>query len=312
METTLVDIAHELAASYPSATPQEIIAVITDSVESQAILAQLIQYVTIPSRLQMRQAEFKSRRFPKERPQVLERIDNARFFKKLKEISIIPSEYACDLPISMLDGAHVELTATPAYPDTATTQGSQKASHANTATSQILPTLLTTLPDFGGEYKAILVYSQDAADDELERTKYIFDDMRSQIDRGHGLSFYDISKLLAIMELTQHKANVLNLVLSILNEDIALRKRSWKIDAITELYRDDTLLPKDLSLKRPKSTDLLGLVSERIRAILLDECRILNENAGQDFLNGKISYDAYTKATEGYAIDADKLWPTLP
>lgn len=103
--------------------------------------------------------------------------------------------------------------------------------------------------------------------------------------------------------------NSLNDVLAILEKDIALRRKMRGVDCLYELHRDDDLLPENFRTPKSGQGDIVGMVAERMKAIIIDEYGRLDTIAGTKFINGKITYKGYIQKTEQYAIDGGNAWP---
>ena len=87
MASPITEIVTELAAQNPRITSEQITEIISNSLESEPVIADVVSNIQVPSKSQIELAELRSKRLPKkQRAKTLERIENAHFFKRLQLI----------------------------------------------------------------------------------------------------------------------------------------------------------------------------------------------------------------------------------
>jgi len=309
MTTSLIEIASDVASQYPNASPEEVIEVIIDSIESQTVLSRAISYVAVPTALQIRQAEFRSKRLPKQRTRIVEHIDNARFFKKLKELYTLPVLDSGLLPIIELDGARVDLSPSTQIPSTAYEEVLESSSLNGTQLRTLyhpedMPTThsQTTLTQESParNNKEIKISSSD-----------ILMDIKEKEDDSQFLSLYDVYQIINVMNFYPVENGTLNEISEIVRKDINHRNRAFKADCVKELYGGDDQLNEELRTIRPRISDISSAILEGLRAVVLNEYRRLHSQSGQKFINGETSYEYYVQTSNTFARYADVLFKLL-
>lgn len=105
------------------------------------------------------------------------------------------------------------------------------------------------------------------------------------------------------------KENFLSAINTLIEEDLQIRRSEYKIDCMSELYRDENLLPAYLRITRPlHNSDKTIIIKEKIRAILLGEYAMLYTYANKDFREQRITYKEYLARTNEYTNYANELW----
>jgi hypothetical protein len=313
MSTSLIEIATELAAEYPIASPQQIADIIVDSIESGSVISQAISYVIIPTPLEMKHAELLSKRLPskrvpkdkaRKRATLLEHIENAPLFKQLKSFYELPLEDTGLGPIIGLDGARVALLPSVQRPDTTYYQLPRQGRPNVDGTQANIPPA-----PYGS---TVASPDNTISESSVRNTREItFASLDFLADVGtesdHFLSFHDIYRIIALICLYPDDEQIIFKVDELVRNDIKLRNRDSKSDCLDELYRGDERLPEELRVQRPKFSDIRGMTLQRIRAIILNQYQRLQSEAGQKFIKDEITYDAYVQAENKYAMYANEL-----
>lgn len=317
MSTSLVEIAMDIAAQYPAASSQHLADIIIDEIEFGSLVPQTISHVVIPTPANLRQAEFRSERLPykgvtqekaKERAILLEHIDNARLFRHLKSFYTVPIENTGLVPIIGLDGARVAFLPTITYPDRANEKihpqypANVQGTKINVLVASEEST--TSEPNIGMESPAR----------STREVTFSAQGLLHGIRKGgpsHLMSLYDIYRIIALLQLYPDDEQVINEIDEALRSDIKIRNQESKSDCIKELFRGDDQLPDELRLRPANAFDILAVHRQRIRAIILDEYRRLQAEAGQKFVKGEITYAVYLQEENKFATNSNDLLAAL-
>jgi hypothetical protein len=316
MTVSLIDIASDLAIQNPIASEQEIAEVIIDSIQSESVMAEAIARLVIPTKTQIKEAEFKSQRLPRkrgqkqERDRILEHIENARFFTKLKEF-YAPSPLDATLtPNIELDGAHVVVPfpienlvtasrkiGTKRWLNLNGTERIQKQSYKDVLMTQSLPLTL------------------QSATRNNERTKIspndIISEIEGNIESGDFLTFYDMYQLINVMEFSAKDNEIVIRIADIVHNEVTKRNRAFKANCINELYAGESFMPEECRVSRMKTTVLTNAIWENLNGIILNEYRRLHDKASHNFLNKEIDYEKYMQLINGWAFQANALFTEL-
>lgn len=310
MATRLIEIASDLAALYPYAPVDEIVNTIAAAIESEPIIVEAIRNLNIPSQLELQRAEFKSQRLPTERKRITERIENARFFKRIKAIYMRPTYSSSALQSTRFDGAQLGLSSgieCAAGPSLDVPKRELEGTNENQPRVPMRDSAFIDYQDFVTPSESLARNSQDAAIsiyDVLHR-------IDNKFDREQTLSLYDLYVILGLLESTHRNKPILTRISRILSRDLQLRNRTFRVDCRSELYRGDDLLPDTLRVPHPPSSSVSDSISEILRALILDEHKRLHDKAGQEFIRGDISYAVYIAKTRRFALDAGKLFSSV-
>ena len=88
MSVKFINIVRDIAEQYPQFSSEDITNFIIESIESDALIIQAVSNLKIPNAMQIRQAEFLSKRlrstriskeFLKQKTRIIDHIDNANF-----------------------------------------------------------------------------------------------------------------------------------------------------------------------------------------------------------------------------------------
>lgn len=309
MVTSLVEIASDLANLYPEASPGKISEAIINTIESEFMLHEILKAIKLPSRVEKRREELrlKERYKKKKATQVKQKIKLISFFEKLKRISGTLAESSSSVSFASYDGDNVTIETPSIKPSDTNVAIQVKETMKPHVELQLLESMESHMMDDW--------YLELAKEPTLSTTKEIIfsptkilEEMSERIESKLGLSFDDTLKINRILEFTDEKTT-LNEILTALEKDIAFRKKKFHVDCIKDLYRDDDLLPPNMQTPHPRLGDVESLIQERLRAIILHEYRKLHRLTGQEFIEGKITYEKYKKKTKEYALVANKLFP---
>jgi hypothetical protein len=132
--------------------------------------------------------------------------------------------------------------------------------------------------------------------------------LKQRIESGQSLTFGDIHE---INRLSRHlpSPDTLTEIFDLVEKYLTDLKSKFDIDCIEELYRYENLLPLKYHTSRPRSRDTVGLIQEKIKAIVLYEYRKLIRIEGLKFIEGKIDYAEYMRKIEEYTKNADESYP---
>ncbi len=318
MPSALMEIATELAIQYPLASAQQIADVMIDAIESGPIISDAISYVTIPSQLQLKQAEFKTKRLPskhisrdeaKKREALLAHIDNAHLLKQIKSLYIVPLEDAGPGPIIGLDGARVDLLPSFQRPDATFKSSPQRRRLNSNGTNQS-----TAITQAGGstvstESTVYYLPSRSTWETTFSPLEFLTE---VEEETNHLFSLYDIYRIITFLYLYPEDSNLTMKIDEAIRNDIKNRNRESRSDCLEELYRGDDQLPEELRVPFPKSSDFGGITVQRIKAIIIDEYQRLQNEVAQKFTNGEITYHEFVQAEGKDAAFADELLAALP
>lgn len=308
MASQLIEIATQLANAYPEATSEQISTSIIESIESGLMLQDIFEAVRLPHRQRRLLEKLRLRRYPKKRAiHAQQKIELIDFFERIKSLYTSADGYSTSTPFAGRDGAGVtsagrfqltDKTSVRAWGVEVTKPhvGLQllESMESHMTDDQLLELLKEPFPHYTGEFIVSL--------------PKILEDLDQKVNNKQTLVFDDVAKFNRALEFLEDEPD-LNEILTILNKDVELRKEIFYVDCVEELYGAEDLLPKKLHTPRPRRHNVRDLIYERVRAIVVHEYRRLHRLAGQDFINGKITYGEYAQRTKRYALDADGLYP---
>jgi hypothetical protein len=307
----------ELGAEYPTASSQQIADALIDSIESGSVISQAISHVIIPTTTELKHAELKSKRLPqkrvpkgiaRKRELLIEHLENAPLFKQLKSLFILPLEDTQPGPIIGLDGARVSLLNYVQRPDTTYRQSYPQALPRSEGTRGDIPF---------GRYENTAAYIANSSTDSSNQNarEITFSSLDALSDIGenedHLLSFLDIYRIIALLHLYPDDEQVLLKADEVVRNDINLRNKDSKSDCLKELYRGNDQLPLEIRIQSPKTSDIMEMTQQRIRAIILDQYQRLQSESGQRFIKAEITYDDYIHTENKYASYANELTSAL-
>lgn len=311
MVSSIVEIVSDLAAQYPRATPEQITEIIVNSIESEPIISDVISCIQVPTKLQIKQAEFRSKRLPKERSKILERIENANFFKKLQFVYVMPIQDSNLMGSIHRDGARVELSFPIKYSNSSYQRLSRTRNLDIDKTYEYIRSTKNT--NIENSYSLI---TKEVPARNMNKTKESPTDNLQEIDEGFDasdlLSLYKIYQVIRIMETSHNQVTIPNKIFGILSNDIKRRNRTYRTNCIGELYQGDKSLPEELQVRHPSSSNISNKIYESLKAIIVHEYKRLHNQYGQQFINNQITYDNYIQTTSRYSVYADKLFSELP
>jgi hypothetical protein len=313
MTSPITEIVTELAAQNPRITSEQITETITSFLESEPVISDIISNVRVPSRLQIKLAELRSDRLPKKRrAKTLERIENANFFKKLQLICTVPTQ-GSDLKKSIhRDGARVGFTFPVEYSD-GSYLGPPATHHfdIDKTYERIEITKDTARQYSGGEI--IEEISTQSTKENKESSSSMLEEVGEEFEISDDfLSLHHIYQIMRIMEISADRPDVLDKVSDILGTDIKRRNKAYRINCVNELYGGDDSLPEELRVCRPNRSSMSGRIYESLKAIILHEYKTLHSQYGEQFIDGKITYEMYIDTTNRYSMYADRLFSELP
>jgi len=298
------EIASEMAYLYPEASPKQISEAIIRTIESE-IIPNAFKKIKLPSKREIKLEELRIRtRYRKmKKKKRIEKIEEIRRYKELKNI-LTQTYYVSDSPYTyytFYNGGKDTLELQPIqFNDSPRLLVEKKPKE----------TVEHYLEKVGLNTRAMgLITVESSTITELYRKEFIsliekLEKLREKVKSKQTLSLNDLRKINLIIETADEET--LNRVYNLLGEDIQLRKEKYDINVIEELYRGEEYIPINLREKRPK--DLIGLIHERIKAILLCEEKVLYRSLLKDFINQKLSYEDYMEKTEGVSKIVDELW----
>ena len=312
MASPITEIVTELAAQNPRITSEQITEIISNSLESEPVIADVVSNIQVPSRSQIELAELKSKRLPKkQKAKILERIENAHFFKRLQLIYIVPTQDSSLMKSIHRDGARVDFMFPIEYSDnsylklTATRHLDIDKTHEHIQTTKDTPREY-----LHGETTEEI--STKNTKENKESTFSMLQEMGEEFEASIDfLSLYHIYQLIRIMAISLDQDDVLNKIFDTLNIDIKRRNKTYRINCIDELYLGNDALPEELRVSKPNKSDTLDRIHESLKAIILHEYKRLHNQYGQRFINGQITYDNYIQTTNRYAVYADTLFSEL-
>lgn len=315
MASPIAEIVTELAAQNPGITSEQITEIIINSIESEPMISGVISRIQVPTRSQIKQAEFISSKFRKKnRDKILARIENAYFFRNLQLRYITPIQ-GSDLRQSIhRDGARVDLSSPIKYSDSSY-QRFDKTWHLDKTHEAIQSVEDTPTPI---EYLHSIITKEVSAQNTKE-TEESPSDTLQEIHEGFEAStyllslynIYQITRTMETMETSHNQVDVLNKVFSILSDDIKRRNKLYRTDCIGELYRGDDSLPEEQQVHHPSSSSISDRINQSLKAIIVHEYKRVHTQYGQHFINNQITYDTYIQATDRYSLYADKLFSEL-
>ncbi len=312
MVASIIEIASELAAQNPSASPEQITETIVRSLESEHTISDAISHVQIPTKLQILQAELRSKRSPKKmRTRILERIENANFFKKLQYIYILPIRDSNLRRIIHRDGARVDLSSPVKYSDSSHQKVFKSRYLGVDKTHEIIHTTKEAPLDYT---HSVLTREIPARNTKAIKTSpsQVLREIDEESSSSHLLSLYNIYQIIRVMESSYNQDTILNEISNIVNNDIKVRNKVSGTSCIDELYQGNEFLPEELQIQRPSSHNIIDKIFETLRAIIVHEYKRRHDQYGQQFIKGQITHDMYIQTTNKYATDADELISELP
>ena len=313
MSVKFINIVRDIAEQYPQFSSEDITNFIIESIESDALIIQAVSNLKIPNAMQIRQAEFLSKRlrstriskeFLKQKTRIIDHIDNANFLNKINSSYVFVSPKNSSQPnnyVPFETGSQV----TRAMNFSNTNMKLPLVHNSSTFNISSLPKDLKT--------QATELTAQDAnvtrtAD---EATRPLFNALKiiqQQIDDGNMLSLSNAEQLAYSIEFCSDDNNLLNLVLTIVRTDIRLRNKTLGIDTLKTLYEGEDLIPPTMQVEKPKISTTLDTICELLKAIVVVEYKRLHEFEGSRFINSDITYDEYCSSTFSYAAYSDKIY----
>lgn len=311
MVSPITEIATELASQNPGITSEQITEIIVDSIESEPIISGAIARIQIPTRSQTKQAEFMSSNFRKKtRAKILERIENANFFRNLQLRYINPIQGSYLRQSIHRDGARVDLSSPIEYSDSSY-QRFYKTSNIDKTDERI-----QYMEDTPMEYSHNVITRELSAQNTQENKESSSSILQEIIDEYEAstdfLSLYNIYQIIRILQTSQDQVNVLNNIYNTISSDVKKRNRTYRTNCIDELYRGDEALPEELRLSKSSSSSISDRISESLKAIILHEYKSLHNHCGKQFIDNQINYDNYIQTTNRYSLYADRLFSELP
>jgi hypothetical protein len=306
------DIASELADHNPNASAEYITEIIVNSLESDPIISEAISHIELPTMSDIKQDEFLSNNLPpKRRQKVLERVENANFFRRLQYKYILPVQDSDFRTSIHRDGARVDLIPSLEFTD----RSYQKHSKSKKPKIDKTYESIQNVEDVRVSY-LYSEFKQEIPARNAKEVKTSSSQILREIDEASKsnqlISLYKIYQIIRVMEDLQDQDTMITQISEILSDDIKLRNRKFKTNCLDELYRDNDILPTELRIKRPSSTDIVDKIYENLKAIIVHEYKRLYDQYGEQFINGQITYDMYIQKTDRYAMYADRLTSELP
>ncbi len=316
MTNSLLEIATDLATQYPFSSAQQIADVMIGAIESGSVVSKAISYVKIPTQLQLKQAEFKSRRLPRKRVSkdetnrrelLLDHIDNVKLLRQLKMLNNVPIEDAGPGPIIGLDGGRVALSSS--FQGTGATYQPVRNLLSAYGTRQNVSSVQNVSKSTTTDASIHSLPSRSIWETTFSPLEFITE---VEKDPTYLLTMHDIYRIVTFLYLYSDDYNLINRIDEVTRNDVKSRNRKSKSDCIKELYRADDQVQMELRVAVPKDSDYLGIMNQRIRAIIIDEYSRLQSQVAQKFTSGEISYEHYVQAENKYANFANELMANLP
>ncbi len=309
MVTPLIEIATDLAVQHPTLTIEEITNCIVDTIESNTFFMDTIRDLELPSKLDTQLAKFKvNRTRKKNRPKLQEQIDLANLFERTQLKYTIPVECSSTTPIVELNGAQSYYAISTKYPNTSRLINFELKS-TNSSKLSVTPISQKDYVDYVTPlHNVSLTHIDIEADTPVLK---VLDDINKNIKKGQNLSLYDIYGIISILKLDEKNDVINNIIYEILKKDILFRNEEYSIDCINEIHQRDNYLDENLGIPLPSRDNILELIYESFKAIILQEYERLHEELGQEFINKDTTYDNYLRLTERYTTYADKLIEAL-
>lgn len=312
MVTPLVEVAKDLKVKYPEASSRQISEVIINFIESDSSILSAIVGLTIPQGNELKTTELlinsTSQKNKFEKDKVLEKINNAKFFKKIQTRYTAPLQHTASYSKIENDGASVDILPRVKYSSNTISKITQFAP-ANVRLRQ-----KKLYKDY---YSSVVqlepIISRDNSDkDSYSKVTKFIDEIENQVNKSMLLNLHDIYLIRNFTMLKEYSDQDLTRIQSALARDISLRNKTYKVSCISELYNNDKTLPEMLRVSRPKSPATLNLIYESVKAIILNEYKRIHKNISTQYIDGKIDYTNYKVEIEKWACNADELFSSIP
>ncbi len=307
--TTLLQVAHELAIANPGATADNISEVIIDAIESEEALDIILGGLKLPTRREISLAKMKMSRSSKK--------DAQRFENKLElaaQIDKIKSRLQRDTCSSVLQrtSGNGSKVVSESIVDQLVDGNSRFPRRVSIiAINNKSPQILL----FRSSCNYYLDLPRESEKNEpiqhIVSLDSLLDDISEKTLSRQTLLFDDIAKILLLLEYSDDHAFLIRLN-KVLQSDIDLRNKTFRVDCIGALYEGGESMPVEDRIRHPEPQNIKQRANERIRAILLHEQSKLHREASLSFIDGHKTYADYVDTSKRYALDASRLYPLEP
>jgi hypothetical protein len=309
LTTTLLQVAYELATANPSATADDISDVIINTIESEEALDIILRILRLPTSREISIARMKmSRSSKKDAKRIENKLELAALIDKIK--SAMQKDTASSvLQRTSSNGSRVvaESIAQQLVDGNSRLPRRPSIMAVNKRVRHILPVR--------SSYDYYLDLPREPEKDEpiqyIVSLDSLLDDISAKTMSGQILLFDDIAKVLLVLEFSDDQTFLVR-INKILQSDIELRNRSFRIDCVQALYEGEESVPMEMRTRHPEPQSVKQRINELIRAILLHEQGRLHREASLSFLGGQKTYADYVDTSKRCALNASRLYPVEP
>ncbi len=308
MESSLSEIAAELAILNPTATTEQITHSIIDTIESESFLMRALEDLKLLDNREKQIARFRFDRASKKKKGILqEKINATELLKRTRQRYTSPTEDSSTSIVVELNGAKTDFLFSKVISDSAMYKTSQLESCSYSRLYH-----RTKGEDFV-DYKfpsikePFAYFETDTSISFNSSLEMMFD----KLTKGNNLTFYDLNKIILFRQLGTNDSNQDTLINSILGRDIISRNAKSKIECIEELHQLDGVVSEEFTIPRAGTGDINQMIIERLKAVILHESGMMVEQIGRDFVNNKCTYNEYVEKSKRYANYADRIFATV-
>ena len=299
-------IIFDFAAQHPS-TPVDVLTdSIVSTIESEDFLVKTVEHVKLPTSLDVKLTELRSKRLPaRQRAPLSDKVANVHLFKRIKEMTTPIIATATLNPTTHPDGANITLNYTNRYPDTTFTPSIKSLGYRYNRPYQAHE--WTTLPGVATQANPFVFTSNKNSGTENITIIELLQQMDSKFDELQLLSLYDFYQLISIIKTYNRLKELLPYISKILSRDFELRKIQYGISSLDQ-YLDSPDPNKNNNDSFSAISQIFPVyISNILKTLIVHEYSRLHDETGKSFIDRNISYESYIQITERYAFSVNSL-----